>query len=78
MSKAFFRSRKITALTLPLSMLKAQLSVTSSKEVTVEWSEVNETLTDYRKLDYFQLNISKIDPILSKTLATTGIIEIAW
>ena len=36
MPKAFFKSRKIIALTLPLSILEAQLSVASSKAVAVE------------------------------------------
>ena len=35
------RSRKITAFTLPLSILKAQLSVASGKAVAVEWRERN-------------------------------------
>lgn len=37
-SRAFFKSRKTTALTLPLSILKAQLSVASSRAVAVEWN----------------------------------------
>ena len=42
-SNASFRSRKTTALTLPRSILKAQLSVVSRRAVTVQCKE--------RKLD---------------------------
>jgi len=61
-----FLSRKIAVLALPFSILKAQLSVATSKAVTGNYIIVS------------QLNIRKIDFILivSKTLDPTGIIEI--
>ena len=74
-SKAFFRSRKITPLIFSISILYAQESVASSKAVTVEWIA--------RKQDWCLHSLSCSSKwayncsynILSYTPTTTGITE---